>query len=183
MFNIDQMRDNRTTSKLRSDFHKNTEIREEQVMTALVAEYVARGYPRPSFEKVDKNEYIGSFKGESKPDQYFYVNGKTITYEIKFNNEDHFHEHDGIETVFVKVGSIYAMLNEPRRYPNGHAIISTTRNFAILTASAVSKYPRELAKQYSNDTYKKYVFCIPASDLDWKPWMTPIPDIETRSRW
>ena len=173
-----KMADNRSTDKLYADYTINHQ-REIQVMNALCTEYVGRGVPMPSYEDINPDEQNGiSFTGgiRVKPDMFFYVNDKTFTYEIKFNNHDRFHEFDGVESVFIKCGAIITMCKDTKAYPNGHAIISDSRKFAILTAQAVDTYPIEPIDFYGG----KKCFVIPVENLNWLPWMTPIPPVKYR---
>ena len=179
---VDLMRDNRTEAKFRSDYQLNHQ-REDQVMQAMCAEYRARGVIDVSYADINPDERNGiSFTGgvRMKPDRYLYVNGKTFTYEIKFNNAERFHDFDGVESVFIKCGAIITMVKDTRTYPNGFALIATSRKFAILPASAVGKYPIEPIDYYGG----KKCFVIPVDHLDWKPWMTPIAEIvRPRQQW
>lgn len=172
------MADNHTLDKLQADYSINHE-RETQVMTALCTEYVARGFDRPTFEDINPDEQNGiSFTGgvRVKPDMFFYANDKTFTYEIKFNNHDRFHDFDGVESVFIKCGAVISMIKDTYAYPNGHAIIATSRQFAILTARRVGSYQIEPIDFYGG----KKCFVIPVADLEWVPWMAPIPPVKYR---
>lgn len=183
---VDRMRDNRGYNKFKRDLYKNIDIREKQVMSALSKEYVMRGLPPASYEKVDEREGGGNLfldgQPRAKPDYFFYLGQHTFTYEIKFNNSKNgtfYKDEWGNETIYVKCGAIISMCKHPTLYPNGRLIVSTRERFLILNAQEVAdNFNIGEPRQYSTAIYSKKAYFIPASEVEnlWRDWAVSIED-------
>lgn len=173
MYDLNKARDFRTLKQYKRDFNFGLE-NEKKVMHQLVAEFVMRGFPIDCVfsEPINKaesfkdNEVVSDYIPHIVPDYFFsYGNSpldmKQLTFEIKVCRSDTF-ENDFIH---IKCPSIIEMIKNPKEYPNGRLIVACRKQFAMMKASTVGKYPIELV-----EIWNKKVFKIPTEDLQWRQW-------------
>lgn len=170
MFYTDRARDNRTFDQFQSQYLRSKD-NEEKVIRALAVEYIARGYPAETvlYEPVDPSESFNDGKHHTKPDYFFWYDGKKYTIELKC----FFGEIEDV--VHIKCASILSMVKQRSTYPNGILLIATRERYAVMKAHLVAKYPIEVIEKWSNTIVSKKGFVIPTDDLIWKRWLSPIP--------
>lgn len=159
--------DNRTLRKATYDYDL-AKKREEQVMYALMAELRGRGYEYIDWEFVDPDEAWLDGKFHSTPDTYLWVDDKQYTLEIKYSNTGDFLNDE----VYVKCGAIISMAKNPKKFPNGLALIATNRKYSRIPVSEVVRYPIKAVDEWGG----KKAYVIPVDYIDWKPWMVGIED-------
>lgn len=163
--------DNRTEKQVERNFERS-KVNEKVVMSALFAEYYAKGYPPETIvsQEIDSSEGFLDMNPTGLPDYFFSIPDRVFTFEIKCLYKGY--PRDGVFK--AKCSSIITMIKNPLTFKNGHLLVATDRTYATILASEVGKYKIEVIEEYSTKDVKKKGFAVPIKDFDWQPWLTPI---------
>lgn len=157
-------KDKRSNFKYQSDFRKGKRM-ETPVMLGLKNYFTLKGI-ETTFELIDDDEtFTKDQKFGQLPDAFFYKEGETHTFDVKFNFTPVWKEGK----IAIRPHSVFLMKNNPQFFPNGKIIAANKHEFSIIDI-------KDLKDLKYFKPFSKKCFLVDTSEVDWLTFPTPLDD-------